>query len=51
MVEKISIIVVEKFKTSSETKVQLFLGEHILEALMIYEHINMNAIKVMCSII
>ena len=47
MVKHIHIIVLEEFKPSHLAKIQLFLGEHILEALMVCEHIYANTIQVM----
>ena len=40
------IIILKKLKPSPLAKIQLFLGEHILKALMIGEHIYMNTIQV-----
>ena len=40
------IIILKKLKSSPLTKIQLFLGEHILKALMISEHIYLNTIQV-----
>ena len=40
------IIILKQLKSSPLAKIQLFLGEHILKALMVSEHIYMNTIKV-----
>ena len=40
------IIIFKELKPSPLAKIQLFLGEHILKALMIGEHIYMNTIQV-----
>ena len=41
------IIIFMELKPSPLAKIQLFLGEHILKALMIGEHIYMNTIQVL----
>ena len=40
------IIILKELKPSLLAKIQLFLGEHILKALMISEHIYMNTIQI-----
>ena len=40
------IIILKELKSSPLAKIQLFLGEHILKALMISEHIYVNTIQV-----
>ena len=40
------IIILKELKPSPLEKIQLFLGEHKLKALMIGEHIYMNTIQV-----
>ena len=40
------IIILKELKPSSLEKIQVFLGEHILKASMIGEHIYMNTIQV-----
>ena len=42
-----NIIILKELKLSPLAKIQLFVGEHIMKALMIGEHIYMNTIKVM----
>ena len=46
MVMHAHIIIFEELKPPSLAKIQLFLGEYILEALMVCEHIYMNTIQV-----
>ena len=41
------IIILKELKPYPVTKIQLFLGEHIVKALMISEHIYMNTLEVM----
>ena len=46
MIMHTHIIILKELKTSPLAKVQLFLGEYILKALMISEHIYVNTIQV-----
>ena len=46
MVMNTHIIILKELKPSPLAKIQLFLGEHILKAFMIGEHIYMNTIQV-----
>ena len=46
MIMHAHIIILKELKSSPLAKIQLFLGEHILKAFMIGEHIYMNTIKV-----
>ena len=45
MIMQTYIIVFKELKSSPLEKIELFLGEHILKALMISEHIYMNTIQ------
>ena len=45
MVKHIHVIVFKEFKPPLLIKIQLYSCEHIVEALMIYEYINMNTIQ------
>ena len=40
------IIILKELKSSPLAKIKLFLGEHILKAIMIAEHIYINTIEV-----
>ena len=46
MIMHTHIIILKELKPSPLEKIQLFLGEHILKALMIGEHVYMNTIQV-----
>ena len=46
MIMHTHILILKELKSSPLAKIQLFLGEHILKALMIGEHIYMNTIQV-----
>ena len=46
MIMHTNIIILKELKPSPLAKIQLFLGEHILKALMIGERIYMNTIQV-----
>ena len=49
MIMHTHIIIFKELKPSPLAKIQLFLGEHILKALMIGEHIYMNTIQVVSA--
>ena len=46
MIMHTNIIILKKLKPSPLGKIQLLLGEHILKALMVSEHIYVKNIKV-----
>ena len=48
MVMHTHIIVVKELKPYPLTKIQLFLGEQVLKALMISEYIYVDTIQVVC---
>ena len=46
MIMHTHVIILKEFKSSPWAKIQLFLGEHKLKALMVSEHIYVNTIQV-----
>ena len=46
MITHTHIIILKELKSSPLANIQLFLGEHILKALMVSEHIYVNTIQV-----
>ena len=49
MIMHTHIIILKELNPSPLAKIQLFLGEHILKALMIGEHIYMNTIQILSA--